>query len=44
VRDVALRLDDVVPDCTFERLDGSPVRLSELSGRPLVLIFLRHLA
>jgi hypothetical protein len=29
---------------TFLRPDGTPVRLAEFAGRPLVLIFLRHLA
>ena len=31
-------------DCDFTRLDGSHVKLSEFAGRPLLLIFLRHLA
>jgi hypothetical protein len=33
-----------VPDCTFERLDGSSARLSDFHAKALVLIFLRHLA
>jgi hypothetical protein len=32
------------PACTFLRPDGSAVPLSAFAGRPLVLIFLRHLA
>lgn len=35
---------DLVPDCTFQRLDGAPARLSEFHAKALVLIFLRHLA
>jgi hypothetical protein len=33
-----------VADFTFLRPDGTPVRLSDLGARSLVLIFLRHLA
>jgi peroxiredoxin len=32
------------PDCSFLRTDGTAVRLSDFLGKPLVLIFLRHLA
>lgn len=36
---------DVVPDLTFLKPDGSPVRLSELfTSDYLLLVFLRHLA
>ena len=35
---------DTVPDFTFLRPDATPWRLSEMPARPLVLIFLRHLA
>lgn len=41
---MTLTLGDPVPDLTFLRPDGTPVRLSELDARALVLIFLRHLA
>lgn len=41
---MALQIGDAVPDCAFFRLDGGLVRLSELATRPVVLIFLRHLA
>ena len=41
---MALALGDTVPDCTFQRPDGSAVRLSDFPARALVLIFLRHLA
>jgi peroxiredoxin len=39
-----LAIGDAVPDLTFLRPDGSPWRLTEMTARPLVLIFLRHLA
>jgi peroxiredoxin len=35
---------DIVPDCEFQRPDGSVARLSDFTGQPLLLIFLRHLA
>jgi hypothetical protein len=38
-----LRVGDVVDDLTLLRPDGQPVRLSELTTGPLVLVFLRHL-
>jgi peroxiredoxin len=41
---VALKPGDTAPDCTFQRPDGSAVRLSDFPARALVLIFLRHLA
>jgi peroxiredoxin len=41
---MALSVGDVVPDFTFLRPDGTAWRLSEMTARPLVLIFLRHLA
>ncbi|HEV56363.1 MAG TPA: redoxin domain-containing protein [Phycisphaerales bacterium] len=31
------------PDFTLPAVDGSPLTLSELRGRPVLLIFLRHL-
>ncbi len=41
---MALKIGDVVPDFTFLRPDGSPLCLAEVTARPLLLIFLRHLA
>jgi peroxiredoxin len=41
---MALKIGDAVPDFTFLRPDGSPLRLNEVATRPLLLIFLRHLA
>jgi peroxiredoxin len=35
---------DTVHDFTFLRADGSPVSLASTRGRPLLLVFLRHLA
>ena len=32
-----------VPDLTLTRADGQPVALASFLGRPLVVIFLRHL-
>lgn len=39
-----MNLGEIVPDCTFQRPDGSATRLSDFTGPPLLLIFLRHLA
>jgi hypothetical protein len=33
-----------VGDLTFLKADASPLRLAECPGKPLLLIFLRHLA
>ncbi|HZT79905.1 MAG TPA: hypothetical protein VFA26_06780 [Gemmataceae bacterium] len=41
---MALHVGDVVPDLTFQQLDGTPVRLSQFEAKALVLVFLRHLA
>jgi peroxiredoxin len=41
---MALAIGDALPDFTFLRPDGSELHLSEVPTRPLVLIFLRHLA
>jgi hypothetical protein len=41
---MSLQPGEVVADCTFQRLDGTAARLSEFADRPLVLVFLRHLA
>jgi peroxiredoxin len=34
----------VIPDCRLLTPEGREVRLRDALGRPLVLIFLRHLA
>jgi hypothetical protein len=39
-----LHLGDTVDDLVLLRLDGSECHLTDFRGRPLVLIFLRHLA
>jgi hypothetical protein len=41
---MSVSLAESVGDCTFLRPDGTPVRLSEIPGAALVLVFLRHLA
>jgi peroxiredoxin len=41
---MSLQTGDIVPDCTLTRADGTTVRLTDFAGRPLVVIFLRHLA
>jgi hypothetical protein len=41
---MALKLGDIVPDFIFLRPDGAPLRLADVPTRPLLLIFLRHLA
>lgn len=41
---MTLHVGDVVDDFTFLRGDGSSVALSAFDGKPLLLIFLRHLA
>lgn len=37
-------IGDDVSDAAFLRPDGAPVTLRDFAGRPLLLIFLRHLA
>ena len=39
-----MHLGDRVPELTFQRPDGSAVTLRDFSGKPLLVIFLRHLA
>ena len=39
-----IKTGDAVGDLVFLRPDGSELHLSEFRGRPVVLIFLRHLA
>jgi hypothetical protein len=41
---VALRFGDRATDLAFVRADGSILTLAAFAGKPLVLIFLRHLA
>jgi hypothetical protein len=41
---VALKIGDRVGDLAFVQPDGSAVPLAAFAGRPLLLIFLRHLA
>ena len=41
---MAAQPGDAVGDFTFLRPDGTAVALSAFRGRPLLLIFLRHLA
>jgi peroxiredoxin len=41
---MTLRIGDQVGDVELLRPDGTPVGLSEFTGRPLVVVFLRHLA
>ena len=37
-------LGTLVPDLVFLRPDGGELKLSSFRGKPLVLIFVRHLA
>jgi peroxiredoxin len=39
-----LQVGDTVADRELRRPDGTVARLSDFEGRPLVVIFLRHLA
>jgi hypothetical protein len=39
-----LHIGDRAGDLELKRPDGSPVTLAAFAGRPLLLIFLRHLA
>lgn len=41
---VAFRIGDRVGDLAFVRPDGSSVTLAAFASRPLLVIFLRHLA
>ena len=41
---MTLRLGDQVGDLTFVGACGEPVGLNASLGRPLLLVFLRHLA
>jgi hypothetical protein len=41
---VALRIGDRVGGLTLVQPDGSVITLAAFAGRPLLLIFLRHLA
>lgn len=39
-----IAIGDVVENYSFLRPDGTPVDLASFQGRPLLLLFLRHLA
>jgi peroxiredoxin len=41
---MALQPGDLCPDLAFVRPDGTGLHLTELRGKPVLLIFLRHLA
>jgi hypothetical protein len=41
---VALRIGDRVGELVFAQPDGSAVTLAAFGSRPLLLVFLRHLA
>ncbi len=41
---MALQIGERVGGLTFLGADGSAVTLATLTGRPLLLVFLRHLA
>lgn len=38
-----MRIGDKIPDLVVQRPDGSDVALRDFLGKPLVLVFLRHL-
>ena len=44
VSTVTLKIGDVLEDLTFAQPDGSAITLAAFGGKPLLLIFLRHLA
>jgi peroxiredoxin len=39
-----LALGTTMADFTFQKPDGADVQLREFRGRPLLVVFLRHLA
>jgi hypothetical protein len=41
---MAFRIGDRVNDLVLVRPDGSPITLGSFGGRPLLVIFVRHLA
>lgn len=41
---MAISVGDPVGDFTFLNADGTPIELRAFTGKPLLLIFLRHLA
>jgi hypothetical protein len=43
-RSMALEVGNVVPDFSFDRMDGADARLSDFKDPVLIMIFLRHLA
>ena len=42
-RTLTLKMGDRVSDLTFVQPDGKALTLAPFAGRPLLLIFLRHL-
>ena len=41
---MAIQIGEPVGDFTFLQADGTPIELRSFVGKPLLLIFLRHLA
>ena len=41
---MAMKTGDLLEDLTFTKPDGSIITLAAFAGKPLLLIFLRHLA
>jgi peroxiredoxin len=41
---IAMNLGDRVPDLTLQRPGGGTIALRDFLGKPLLLVFLRHLA
>jgi hypothetical protein len=41
---VTLKIDDLVENLTLAKSDGGVITIAAFAGRPLLLIFLRHLA
>jgi hypothetical protein len=41
---MSVHFHKTVADFSFLKPDGATVRLSEVPGRPLLVVFLRHLA
>ncbi len=41
---MAINVGDTVPDFSFQKPEGGDMALRDFAGRPLLVIFLRHLA
>ena len=39
-----MKIGDLIDNLSFQKPDGSVITLAAFVGRPLLLIFLRHLA